>query len=231
MLAALFIFGGFTANNVSAQRRVQIATTISQPVVVHRVYYRRYYDPFWRGTLWDPYYGMYDPYLYDPYLRAQRDKYYKEKAVRDSRRNLAKSREKYAADGYLTPKVRIATVLYLQREHEYIRCVAEGLLARLAGLVAFPFRPLAIALFCCRASEKQCFWHLDDSYAGRSSCPAACGCADWLGSSKRYAAFLAPKLIVERNPPHDCRANDVLRQPNHARTVEQLCANVGRWRP
>ena len=106
ILAALFIFGGFSANNVSAQRRVQIATTTSQPVVVHRVYFRRYYDPFWRGTLWDPYYGMYDPYLYDPYLRAQRDKYYKEKAVRDSRRNLAKSREKYAADGYLTPKER-----------------------------------------------------------------------------------------------------------------------------
>src|SRR5213593_4769609 len=106
ILSAVFIFGTPAANNVLAQRRVQIVSTTSQPVIVRRVYYRRYYDPFWRGTLWDPYYGMYDPYFYDPYLRAQRDKYYKEKAVRDARRNLAKSREKYGSDGYLTPKER-----------------------------------------------------------------------------------------------------------------------------
>jgi len=73
--------------------------------VVRRVYYQRYYDPFWRGTLWDPYYS-YDPYFYDPYLSAQRDKYYKEKAVRDARRKLATHREEYGYDGYLTEKER-----------------------------------------------------------------------------------------------------------------------------
>src|SRR5262245_32814564 len=86
----------------SAQRRV-VVTTGPRPVVVRRVYYNRFYDPFWRGTLWDPYY-TYDPYFYDPYLRAQRDKYYKEKAVRDARRKLAKHREEYGYDGYLTEK-------------------------------------------------------------------------------------------------------------------------------
>lgn len=90
----------------SAQRRsMRIVNTTSRPVVVRRIYYRRYYDPFWRGTLWDPYYPYYyDPYFYDPYLRAQRDKYYHEKAVRDAKRKLAKHREKFSADGYLTEK-------------------------------------------------------------------------------------------------------------------------------
>ena len=89
-----------------AQRRV-VVTTSPRPIAVRRVYYAHpyYYDPFWRGTLWDPYYN-YDPYFYDPYLRAQRDKYYKEKAVRDARRKLAKHREEYASDRYLTEKER-----------------------------------------------------------------------------------------------------------------------------
>jgi hypothetical protein len=104
-LAAMFLIGTtqFTANG-QIRRGVRITTT-SQPVVTRQIYYRRYYDPFWRGTLWDPYY-YYDPYFYDPYLRAQRDKYYREKAVRDAKRNLAKHREKYGYDGYLTDKER-----------------------------------------------------------------------------------------------------------------------------
>jgi hypothetical protein len=88
-----------------AQRRARAGATFRRTVVVRRVYYHRYYDPFWRGTLWDPYYWN-DPYYSDPYLWERRTRYYKEKAVRDARRKLAKNREKYAADGYLTPKER-----------------------------------------------------------------------------------------------------------------------------
>jgi hypothetical protein len=122
LLTTFVVFGGLAAENASAQRRVRVATTYTQPVAVRRFYYRRYYDPFWRGTLWDPYYGMYDPYFYDPYLRAQRDKYYKEKAVRDARRNLAKNREKYYADGYLTSKERKKLA---KKQRKYAKAVAS----------------------------------------------------------------------------------------------------------
>jgi hypothetical protein len=88
------------------QRRVvRVRTGTYYPVITRRIYIR---DPFW----YDRYYSGwgypfgYDPYFYDPYLRAQRDKYYREKAVRDSRKKLNKNREKYYADGYLTPKER-----------------------------------------------------------------------------------------------------------------------------
>jgi hypothetical protein len=67
-----------------------------RPIIV-RHYYR---DPFWfdRWSTWN------DPYYYDPYLRAQRERYYKEKDVKDKRKDLAEDREKYESDGYLTPK-------------------------------------------------------------------------------------------------------------------------------
>lgn len=100
---AVTLLTGVVVFSASAQTRVRMTSGTTRPVIVRRVYYRRYYDPFWRGTLWDPYYYN-DPYFYDPYLSAQRTKYYKEKAVRDARRDLAKSREKYGSDGYLTPK-------------------------------------------------------------------------------------------------------------------------------
>lgn len=109
-LAVTFLTGMLVFSAPAQTRVTRVHRTSSQPTVVRRVYYypryRRYVDPFWRGTLWDPYYYSYDPYFYDPYLRTQRDKYYKEKAVRDARRDLAKSREKYGSDGYLTPKER-----------------------------------------------------------------------------------------------------------------------------
>ena len=104
-LAVTFLAGMLVFSASAQTRVVRMSRTTSQPVIVRRVYYRRYYDPFWRGTLWDPFY-YYDPYFYDPYLSAQRTKYYKEKAVRDARRDLAKAREKYGSDGYLTPKER-----------------------------------------------------------------------------------------------------------------------------
>ena len=106
---AVTLLTGMLVFSVSAQTRVtRVRTTTSLPTVVRRIVYypryHRYYDPFWRGTLWDPYYYSYDPYFYDPYLSERRTRYYKEKAVRDARRDLAKAREKYGSDGYLTPK-------------------------------------------------------------------------------------------------------------------------------
>jgi hypothetical protein len=123
LLSVMFVFETIAARDASAQRRLIVSST-SRPITVRRVYYYRpYYDPFWRGTLWDPYYSWYyDPYYYDPYLRLQRDKYYKEKAVRDARRNLAKSREKYASDGYLTAKERKKLA---KKQRKYAKAVAS----------------------------------------------------------------------------------------------------------
>jgi hypothetical protein len=68
-------------------------------IVVHR--------PIWHGGFYRPY-GFYDPfydpYFYDPYLRAQREKYYLQREVKDKRKDLAKHQEKYRADGYISPK-------------------------------------------------------------------------------------------------------------------------------
>jgi hypothetical protein len=66
----------------------------------------RYYyvhRPFWGFNHWG-YWN--DPYYYDPYLNEQRTRYYKERDVRDKRKDLAEDREKYQADGYLTEKER-----------------------------------------------------------------------------------------------------------------------------
>src|SRR5262249_4562286 len=123
--ATAFLFGIVAATDVSAQRRVVVRPS-PRPVAVRRIYYRPYYDLFWHGTLWDPYYGWgYEPYFFDPYLRAQRDKYYKEKAVRDARRGLAKSKEKYAADGYLTPKEREKLAKKQQKYAKAVRSLAK----------------------------------------------------------------------------------------------------------
>lgn len=86
--------------NSDAQRRARFVSSGSRPIIVrsfgfgHPFWYSRYYDPF------------YDPYFYDPYLRAQREKYYREEAVRDARKKVNKDQQKYASDGYLTPEER-----------------------------------------------------------------------------------------------------------------------------
>lgn len=86
---AIFLLVGLASVAVSAQTRQ------------HRVvrYYYVQPDPFWS---FNHYYN--DPYYYDPYLRAQRTRYYKERDVRDKRNDLAEDREKYSSDGYLSPK-------------------------------------------------------------------------------------------------------------------------------
>ena len=60
--------------------------------------------PFFHRGFWGYPYGFYDPYAYDPYWQAQREKYYLQKDVKDKRKDLAKDREKYGSDGYLSPK-------------------------------------------------------------------------------------------------------------------------------
>ena len=81
----------FSAQETSAQvRRTRV---IYRPVYVTSPFYRSwYYDPF------------YDPYLYDPYLRERQNRYYAEQRVARERRDMALHKEKYYADGYITPK-------------------------------------------------------------------------------------------------------------------------------
>ena len=90
MLVGVFAFAG--TNDVSAQTRT-VRRVIYRPVFVRRpFFYRSFYDPF------------YDPYFYDPFLRAQRDKYYADQRVARERRDMAEHRAKFYADGILTPK-------------------------------------------------------------------------------------------------------------------------------
>jgi len=86
LMAALFVMG---AINTQAQTRVRRVVVVQRPIFFHHF---GFYDPF------------YDPYYYDPYLQAQREKYYLQEDVKDKRKDLAKHQEKYRSDGYLTPK-------------------------------------------------------------------------------------------------------------------------------
>src|SRR5436190_23133729 len=87
LFAIMMLLGAFVVAS-SAQGRYY-----RRPVII------RHYDPFWRGTLWDPYWGVRDPFYWD-----MRREYYDKKAVSDAQRKLAKDREKFYADGYLDPK-------------------------------------------------------------------------------------------------------------------------------
>jgi hypothetical protein len=88
---------GVAAMTASAQRRVY---RVYRPVVV-----RPHWG--WNSGLWGRGWGydpFYDPYFYDPYLREQRERYYKQKDVSDARKKVAKNREKYLKDGYIDPR-------------------------------------------------------------------------------------------------------------------------------
>jgi hypothetical protein len=108
---AIFLYLGASAVNTSAQTRT---------VYVYRPYVARHwgwYDPFWsRGWYWS------DPYWSDPYLAEQREKYYREKAVRDARNKLAKDRAKYREDGVLTAKEQEKLA---KRAHDYNKAVQK----------------------------------------------------------------------------------------------------------
>jgi hypothetical protein len=102
ILAAMVFFSAIVfVADTSAQSRnsVRVGSGYGRPIVTRRIYRR----PFFRSGFYDPFY---DPYFYDPYLRAQRDKYYHEKAVRDAKRDIAKNEEKYSRDGVITEKER-----------------------------------------------------------------------------------------------------------------------------
>jgi hypothetical protein len=94
LFSLLIVLYGASAIPAEAQRRV----AVRRPVAV-------YHQPYWGGGFGWRYGGFgYDPYFYDPYLREQRDKYYAQQDVRDSRKELAKHQEKYYADGVITAK-------------------------------------------------------------------------------------------------------------------------------
>jgi hypothetical protein len=93
--AAAVIFTGAAAMNTSAQRR-----GYGRPIIV-RSY--GFHGPFWGRGIWgSPFYG--DPYWNDPYYWEMRERYYKEKDVRDAARNLEKDRAKYGKDGVIDAK-------------------------------------------------------------------------------------------------------------------------------
>lgn len=92
IISSLIVFFGAAAvTSADAQRRIY-----RRPVII------RHYDPFWRGTLWDPWW----PYGYstDPYYWRMREEYYDRKAVKDAAKKLRKDREKFMKDGFIDAK-------------------------------------------------------------------------------------------------------------------------------
>lgn len=77
------------AMNAEAQRGFH------RPIVIRSHIYS---SPFWGWNSWN------DPYWNDPFYWEQRQKYYDRQSVRDAEKKLSKDKEKYNADGYLTPK-------------------------------------------------------------------------------------------------------------------------------
>jgi len=115
--SALFLIATIFIAEASAQirRNVRVSSGYSYPIVTRRIYRR----PFFYSRFYDPFY---DPYDYDPYLRLQRDKYYREKAVRDARREIAIHREKYYADGVITEKERKQMI---DDQYDYQKAVSK----------------------------------------------------------------------------------------------------------
>jgi hypothetical protein len=106
--AAVLLIGGM-ATSASAQRRGGrivnrprvVRTYIARPYVVRPYYYG--YNRLWNYGYYDPFY---DPYFSDPYLNAQRQRYYLQQELRGNQRELGKHLEKYNADGVITAKER-----------------------------------------------------------------------------------------------------------------------------
>jgi hypothetical protein len=93
----LLLVAGMAITSSAQRRGTRVTSVIYRPIIIRRPFFR---DPFWYSRYY------YDPYFYDPYLRDRRDRYYREKAVRDARRELARHRERYGADGIITAKER-----------------------------------------------------------------------------------------------------------------------------
>ena len=103
LMAALFVMG---AINTQAQTRVRRVVVVHRPIFFHHY---GFYDPF------------YDPYYYDPYLQAQREKYYLQEDVKDKRKDLAKHQEKYRSDGVLTAKEQEKLVKDQEKYNKAVR--------------------------------------------------------------------------------------------------------------
>ena len=105
---SMVLFAGAFVNDAAAQTRRSVSP--GRVVVVQRPVVRRYWirDPFARYDYWNSgyYAGYYDAYRSNPYLRIQEQRYRLAEELRGNERELAKHREKYYADGYLTPKER-----------------------------------------------------------------------------------------------------------------------------
>ena len=103
----MVLYGGVAVMTADAQRRLS-----RRPVII------RYYDPFWRGTLWDPYWYRYN----DPFYWQMREEYYDRKAVSDAQKKIRKDREKFMKDGYIDAKEAEKLAKDVQK---YNKAVAE----------------------------------------------------------------------------------------------------------
>lgn len=101
---AAFLLIGTIVISTPAQRRAGVRV-YRRPVIVRPYYYNPYYSSLHRWNYWgDPFYS--DQYFYDPYLRAQRQRYYLQQELNGNKRELKKHLEKYNADGVITAKER-----------------------------------------------------------------------------------------------------------------------------
>ena len=107
LLVFLLVLGA--AVNTQAQVRTSRVIVVQRPFI-HTGFYRPYwyYDPF------------YDPYYYDPYLRAQREKYYLRQEARDKSKAIAKHQRKYRETGSPKELEKIA-----KNRREYEKAVAK----------------------------------------------------------------------------------------------------------
>jgi len=95
LVFALFLTAGAFVSSSEAQIRRTV-----RPVVVYRPVYVR---PYWGYRYYDPFYSS---YYQSPYERYREERYYALRELDGNQRELAKHREKYAADGVLTAKER-----------------------------------------------------------------------------------------------------------------------------
>lgn len=100
IFAVLMLAGGLIISAEAQTRRTIIRQPVYRPVIVRRVYYR---NPFWYRRYYDPFYA--DLYK-SPYERYLENRWYAERELAGNQRELAKHREKYAADGVITAKER-----------------------------------------------------------------------------------------------------------------------------
>jgi len=98
--AIVLLIGSAVVSAPAQTRRVIRRPVVVRPVVVRPYYgYNRYWNRWY-----DPFYD--DFYYYDPYLNAQRQRYYLQQELNGNQRELAKHLEKYRADGVITEKER-----------------------------------------------------------------------------------------------------------------------------